>query len=736
MTNCIQGQLSEKTVFTDVFPKIVSFRGEYTRPYNNSYDEWSDGNLPSDGVIKKYGNWDEMDKVNLSTQQWSESFLNTHPEALMQLHWNMRSHRNDQPGSSDRYFPGHWLSFPGSNLTNPITGSSTSIVVDDLTPFSRISKNTGTFKYPVLLLVETDEQGNRLWDHYEFVEMTSIDESNNTIQVKRAQALSTARSFAKGVYVAPMCTRLSNPGLFDYNWSNLCPRDANGKQASDIVLEELKDLMLPGGELEHLNGISFDVLQWHPRESSVDTNNDGLADGGILNGTNHFRERAFEMQKQIRAVFGSDMILTSDSYEIINQRAIHLFNGMESEGLVAHNDAFRAFSKTINIYCFWETFCSAGNRFNYIVNKINNEIDIPNTDNYRRLCLGTATCLGVSMTRPVNLEPFDEQMAGNDQTSNWLGAPSGEMLRLAQQQPDILSNKGIELPADFINYISAHHCTVSKQGSTIRVRGNSSDANENMSITFDKLNMGQSGEDAVIYFEIKSNNTLANPRIVYAEASNLPQLETTSRENDMYNHLWGYYTDSDYTLISLYYRQSGGLQDITLSFEGQDDLSIRQITAHQYPQLLAREFKHGIVLVNPSLSPQSFNLKALFPGHIFTKIDGFSHPDYNDGLIIENTVEVAPVNALFLHKEASPTSINDNQKESIRLTYSKHNRTCSIFNVAQPVTLQIYDISGRLLETHTQVLPGTGVRIKNHLKGLYIINIQNPNQNHSQKIYL
>lgn len=730
-------QMSQKTVFTDNFPKIVSFRGEYAKPYNDSYAQWEDGNLPSDGVIKKYGNWDEMHKVNLLTQEWAETFQENYPEALMQLHWNMRSHRNDQPGSSDRYFPGHWLSFPGSHLSVSISNTSTSIVVDDLTPFNRISKNTGTFKNPVLLLVELDAQGNRLWDNYEFIEMTEINESDNTILVKRAQALSTARSFAKGVYVAPMCTRLSNPGLFDYNWSNLCPKDANGKQASDIVLDELKDLMLNGGDLQHLNGICFDVLQWHPRESTVDTNNDGIADGGIINGVNHFREGALTMQEEIRAALGDECILTSDSYETINQRATHLFNGMESEGLVAHNDAFRGIAKTINIYSFWEEFCTAGNRFNYIVSKINNQIDISNTDNYRRLCLGTATCLGVSMTRPVNLEPFDEQMAGSEQTVNWLGAPVGDMLRLAKQQPDLINNKGIEFPSDFINNITSNNCNISKQNGLIKVVGNSNDATKNMSITFNNLDFGEAGKDAVMYFEIKSNGSSSIPRIVYAEAGNLPELENTSKENDMYNELWGYYTNSDYALISLYYRQAGGLQNITLTFEGQDDVNIRQITIHQSPQLLAREFENGIVLVNPSLNTQTFNLNELFPGNTFRKLKGFSHPVYNDGSSIENTVEVAATNALFIHKEASPTSIdNANESNAAQLIYNPLNQSCKVTNIESPFMLSVYDISGKLLERHQNIQSEESVAIKTSTKGLYIINIQNTDHNHSQKITL
>ena len=98
---------------------------------------------------------------------------------------------------------------------------------------------------------------------------------------------------------------------------------------------------------------------------------------------------------------------------------------------------------------------------------------------------------------------------------------------------------------------------------------------------------------------------------------------------------------------------------------------------------------------------------------------------------------MAATNALFIHKEVSPTSIdNANESNAAQLIYNPLNQSCRVTNIQSPFMLSVYDIGGKLLERHQNIQPEENVAIKTSTKGLYIINIQNTNNNHSQKITL
>ena len=724
-------QQIKKTVFSNKFPQMCAFRGEYVNAHNGDVNEWFDGNRFSDGVIKKYVNWDELDRIDLNTQQWSDEYVQANPECLMQLHWDMREHRNDQTDNSDRYFPGHWLQLEGSTLTNAIDEFTTEITVANINPFKQ--KKGAQYKYPTLIIVPTDEEGNRVWYESEFVQIENINVSEKKITIKRGTALSEPKAFQAGVYIAPMSTRLCKTGLFDYNFSTTCPKDKNGKQAADIVIEELTELMLPGGILDHLDGICFDVLQWSPRGSYIDTDNDGIADGGIINGINEFQIGSLALQEKIREALGDDMILTSDGYEKINQRAPQLFNGIESEGLVTHVDAYRGFAKTINVFEFWRKFCTASKQFSYIVPKVKNTIDMEKEEQYKRLCFGTATCLGVAVTRFVDEEASDEQVAGNLNTQNWLGEPIGEMIRIAQQQPDLLGGASFNYKNDLI---SSNACDISQTGNEIIISGNSANEIDPMSIQLNNVEFGEANEDIVIYFKIKRNNDNNIPSLVHASADNLPDYGEPTKEQSMHNELWSGYTNNDFTLVSLYYREIGGInQNITLTFDQQDDVTIKDLTIHQSSQLIAREFQNGVVLVNPAHSEQEFDLTSLFGNKIYNKIEGINDPIYNDGEEVQGTVTVGDRNALFLIGDHTQTSVNENMINKPRIICNNENSTVFMANVNAPYSMNIYNLHGQLVEKHINIAPEKKVRLSERTSGILLVKGTYKKESYSLKIF-
>ena len=55
-------------------------------------------------------------------------------------------------------------------------------------------------------------------------------------------------------YQAPLCNL-----MWAYNFSSRCPRDAQGRQCSDILADDLAAEFLPGGRLALFDGVEFDV---------------------------------------------------------------------------------------------------------------------------------------------------------------------------------------------------------------------------------------------------------------------------------------------------------------------------------------------------------------------------------------------------------------------------------------------------------------------------------------------
>jgi hypothetical protein len=109
----------------------------------------------------------------------------------------------------------------------------------------------------------------------------------------------TARRFPRRSYLAAHVTTgpyrtedtpEQNIPLWSYNFSTVCPRDAQGRNCGDALAEYLGEKLGPGGELESFDGIVFDVFSWVVRFArpleNVDVNTDGEPDSGIVEGHN------------------------------------------------------------------------------------------------------------------------------------------------------------------------------------------------------------------------------------------------------------------------------------------------------------------------------------------------------------------------------------------------------------------------------------------------------------------
>ena len=659
--------LSKKEAFGDLFPKKFVFRSE---PFVNNrpdaaYNFFENGGVFSAGFIQKYVNVDEVPNIIPGfTAGYAARYVKENPTKLVLNHWDAQEHVNNIPGSSDRYFPGHWCMYEGTTLTKALQPRDTLIHVQEVKPLAypiRSPKARSKWLNPVLLVVELDREGKPLWDRYEYVEIKEIDAKTNTISIHRGTALSSPRGFVAGSRVAPISAYLGTHYLFAHNYATNAPRDKNGKTGIDIQLEEIKEFHDPQtGVLGALDGIGFDVLNWEPHNfrERIDSDGDGVADGGYdpVTGEDLWRRGAYEFQKRLRAHFGPDFVMINDGYSDTDQRAIGLFNGIESEGLVRHNDAFRGFSKALNVFDYWTDHNPMQYKLSYFVPKIMNPMDEPNADRLRRLCMATATCLGAGINLPPVRRPEDtddEICAGKLFRQYWLGRPVEKMRNHALAAPDLLKGAGETTDAAFLTQWSVAGCHVQPEREAVFCSGlDKSRHRDHAVMTFKGFKVPEDVNDITVSFEIRAGEGLLGyepviPRMIRCKVAGLPKYEKGERENNMYNDMWGFFGVNDYTRVTFYYRNVAGLTlDFELTAEGQGDFSMRNFRIHSAVEAISRRFEHGIVLVNPSLNDYTFDLQALAKGKSYSRINGKGAP--NNGAPVGDKVTLGPLEGLFL----------------------------------------------------------------------------------------
>ena len=92
---------------------------------------------------------------------------------------------------------------------------------------------------------------------------------------------------------------------------------------------------------------------------------------------------------------GQNFIITCDGQHPINQQAVGVLNGIESEGLVQHNDGWRGFSRTVNTHLYWDKFNPLSPQFRYVVLKLMDGNDQHHAERLRRFGVATALSGGL-----------------------------------------------------------------------------------------------------------------------------------------------------------------------------------------------------------------------------------------------------------------------------------------------------------------------------------------------------
>lgn len=614
--------LEGKDVFTKGFPQHFAFRGEMPRASHKSYETWCDSVAGSCGVIRKFVR-EELPNIYSESPAWANRYALENPAALMLLHLNGESRQVlDFPEVHQRYFPGHWVYYPGTMLETKIGPADKQLKVEDVTLFTikgyvNREKNGGKSWFPQhLILVPLDAKGRRLWYESEYAILESVDAKKGTITVERGTHFSKPRSYAAGkTYVAPLAGGVwGGKPMWFYNLSSVCPRDRDGQNAGDVFADEIAGWFKKGEPLENFNGIGFDVNYFEVDNPEWDVDNDGVGDAGIVDGRNVWMEGDWHFLRSLRRKLGDELLITADGQHGKNQRAVGVLDGIESEGLVQHNDGFRGFSRMVNTHQYWQQYNTRKHDLRYVVLKLKNPDDEKRGDQLRRLATGAASCLEAMITDAGNdFLPSEFSAPGS------LGFPDGKLIRYARTTPDLLAGKGVPV-SRLRSRLVAKGCTLKQQGKGLVITAKSESDADSMTVTLKDMDVPPG--DLTVYVLMTAVDPLEGfavedrvPRLVRGHFSKTPEYGE-GRYDSYYTDLYGYIGTQGPSIISLYLRRpDAGAERMDVSFEiqGKGRVALHGITAHSAPDVLVRSFDHGVVVVNPSFDPVTVPLGELLP---------------------------------------------------------------------------------------------------------------------------
>lgn len=612
--------LTRKEMFTGGFPQFLVFRGEMNRAAHKDYAAWCESVRGASGVIRKFLP-EELPKINSESADWANRYAAENPGVLMLLHLNGESRQVlFDPAVHKRYFPGHWVYEPGSLLTGTVGPADTEIAVQDARPFkvkayvNRERDGDKSWFAHHIILVPLDAGGNRLWYESEYAVIKNVNYKKNTLTVERGQIFSKARTFLAGqTYVAPLAAGVwGGAPMWYYNLSSACPVDRNGCKAADVFSDEISGWFAPGGLLTNFNGVAFDVNYWKVEDELWDTDNDGKSDAGLIAGRNVWREGDWVFLRKLRLALGSNRLITCDGQHEENQQAVGILDGIESEGLVQHNDGFRGFSRTVNTHLYWQQNSTREHDFRYVVLKLMDKNDEARGDQLRRFGTGVACCLRAAVTgtsAPFLPEKFSKPGS--------LGFPSGELIRPAQKSPDLLAGE------DLFQRLNGDSCSILRQDGRILIAAEPGrDPLQPMTITLKNLKVPPG--DLTVFVTMEALDPLEGftpddrvPRLVSARFSKTPDYSEGGRVNELYADLYGYIGTHSPSVLSFYLRRPGcgaETMDVSFKIEGRGRAVMHGITAHSAPDVLIRVFDRGIVAVNPSLETAAVPVAALLPG--------------------------------------------------------------------------------------------------------------------------
>ncbi len=611
-------------VLQDEYPRAYFFRASESTAANAriSYQDWEKNFARLMGIEGKVLD-EEVPGRSARNIEFFTRFKQRHPDQLVLLHFN--GNARDPRYQAGEFFAGHWLYYNGAKILAdvPAEEGETDLHVSDPTLF-----RAGIGRYrnsnEDIALCALDASGRPDWFASEQVQLVSVDRKRGLIRVRRGCYGTRPRAFAAGQAYAAAHKSEGPWGkgsnlLWDYNHSTRCPRDARGRTANDVLVDDLAPRLLPGGELAAFDGLEFDVLHHQTARPAggrgVDSDGDGVADGGISGGVNAYGVGTIEFCRKLRQRLGDTRLILADGMGLGNQRAFQILNGIESEGFPQLRDLeMRDWPGGLNRHFFW----LANARppvFNYINHKFNEpdaSTGLPVTPELpfstHRLVFAatvfTDSALCYSLAPPAE----DGELIGiwDELRSPWLGKPLGAAVRLAKLAPRI---DGVEV----------------QDSATGEVRL--------------RARIPARGPDLFVTLSARGEPMKGYPR----EAARMMWVAAGQQR------YMSWVNDREFE-SAFYFPQVQGDVELEVSVEGPEPAWISQVAAYAHPDAIYRDFEHGVVLANPSPRPYTFDLGELFPGRAFHRLQGTPRqdPKTNDGSPVSGRLTLAPHDALFL----------------------------------------------------------------------------------------
>jgi hypothetical protein len=357
-----------------------------------------------------------------------------------------------------------------------------------------------------------------------------------------------------------------------------------------------------------------------------------------------------EFCRVLRSVLGEQRLIMADGSfrNEEQQRATGHLNGIESEGWPNLQDKDVAdWSGGLNRQLFWRDR-GRDPALNYINHKFNDpqatstkEKHIGVDYNITRLVFAAAVFTDSAITYMLSPEGtgmrssgvWDELVGGELRRPGWLGRPLGPAKHLAYDAPELLAG------SRRLNNSESEDALIEREAEAVKVTARNSRADK-IHIRLKKVPV-EGGNLFVTLTARGAPMSRAAPgiaRLVHAGVGS--------------ERFMSWLDVRDFTSTFAFHGLTENEIDLELTFESAEPVWISKLTAHAAPDVMIRDFEHGVVIANPSLAPVKLDLATVARGKTLRRLSGTTGQDLktNDGSIVRGPIVLEPKDALFLIK--------------------------------------------------------------------------------------
>ncbi len=553
--------------------------------------------------------------------------------------------------TSGQVYPGHWLYKAGSTTSQFLSSSETTVQVDDAVPFI-VGEYAVIYDPPLGGFVNA-----------EHVEITV--KSGNTLTLERGYN-STAVSHSSGSIIAPHILHPIASTTWRFNLASSCPTDGNGKKLSAAMVDYMNSIWD-----SNYDGWLFDTDS-DTEEADVDTDNDGVAEGGITTSGDHLWIDGWEeFYSLVRAAYPGKLVVAGT----ISARGFPSVNGTQAEGFPVSGDFFQYppdypdLDSKLDAYLYHlhHTASGIGPSYTSALSKSptmlmpGEENPPPTTNAPFRLSFGLALMgdgyyamwrgyvfpyedpwwdeYAVNITTGVAVpsNPADESQVR--QHGGWLGMPKGPRYRvydpsLFEASDSLVSNGDFE--TDLTDWISTN-TTIS------RVTG---DGN------FMEGNAGLHASTQIVYDPSASATTVQGSSVsLSANTEYTLAFSIKSSALRKFNVSWGgntqsFYAGAEWKRKVFTVKTGGSALNSRPTFQiGNENTEIWIDAVYAFEgnaDVFRRDFDNGIVVVNATPSARTVDL-----GGTFRRILGTQDPVVNNGAAV-SMITIDPYDSAIL----------------------------------------------------------------------------------------